>query len=194
MLRLLVFLHQPVPVLLRWCWRCWLLSSRSRQGGHMGSHRSLRRSDSTSGHGHDGGWDPERCSAFHPRTPCFCAPTISRMTRGRFGWCWPMSSPCDAAPPRCATSCGSSGGRCTGEDQPIQLGVPGGLYHQSQRRDEIEARLVQGMPCRSGSAVQEFLCRRVAGGGPIPPWHLRCPHLDKCHEGGTHHPQRWPHA
>jgi len=43
------------------------------------------------------------------------------------------------------------------------------LYHQSQRRDEIEARLVQGMPPAEVEALfRSFCAEELRGGGPIP--------------------------
>ena len=58
------------------------------------------------------------------------------------------------------------------------------LYHQSQRRDEIEARLVQGMPPALQSVEALFRGASVpkslwAGdGGPPHICNHRCPHLD----------------
>ena len=44
------------------------------------------------------------------------------------------------------------------------------LYHQSQRRDEIEARLVQGMPPAEVEALfRSFCAAELRGGGPTPP-------------------------
>jgi len=44
------------------------------------------------------------------------------------------------------------------------------LYHQSQRRDEIEARLVQGMPPAEVEALfRSFCADELRGGGPISP-------------------------